>query len=180
MATKTIGPPRLVKPDAANREVIDDSYRVLNGQTWSAGDFLFLDASGLLKKCADDQDAALGGIKFFALEDQSDPGNSTTKGGAVIPITREMEFEVNVHHGTAASALAAASIIGLQYNMIYADPDGTASGDHVVLDLSDTGDPAFDVVAIASDYAPENNTVADVYGLCRVKITSANLDATPA
>ena len=181
MATKTIGPPRIVKPDATQREVLDNSYRILNGQSWSAGDFLFTQANGLLERCADDQDAAVGGIKFLALEDVSDPENNTTF-ASVVKLTEDMEFEMNVHHGTSASALAAASIVGLQYNIEHATPAGADSATgHPVVDLSDTGDPAVEVTAVASDYDPSGENLAtDVYGLCRVKIVPGNLTATPA
>lgn len=181
MATLTIARPRLVKTDIGNYEVLENAYRVEDNQTWQAGDFLRLNTSGLLERCANDVDSATGGIQFYALEDQADPDNSTTF-ATVLKITEDMEFEGNVYHSTAASALAASSIIGQKYGLVHVTSAGAADADGIpVVDLEDTSNPAFQVTAIASDYDESGeNTAADVYGLCRFKVLAACIDADPA
>lgn len=181
MATKTIGPPRIVKPDATQREVLDNTYRILNGQSWTAGDFLYLDTNGLLTVCADDADSGTGGIKFYANETVADPEDNTTF-ASVTKITEDMEFEGNVWHSTAASALAATSLIGQQKALEHSNAAGTdTAAGYPVVDLVDSGNAAFEITGVASDYDPSGrNTTSDVYGLVRFKVLPTVISAAPA
>ena len=72
MATLTAVNPVVAKGD--HMETV--KKLILSGQTWNAGQFLFADANGLLKACASNADAGTGGIKYYAITDQTDPGDS--------------------------------------------------------------------------------------------------------
>ena len=169
MATKTAQNPKVAQGPVM--ETVE--LYILNGQSWSAGQFLNVDASGLLNTCASDDDAGTGGgVKYYALTAQTDPGNSTTK-ATVGVITSDHVFEINVYHGTAASAVAPITVIGQQYALYVAS-------NVCWCDISDTTNVVFTVVDVASEYEPMQNLATDIYGLVRVSILDTVLQCKPA
>ena len=122
--------PRIVKPDASNRQVLDSTYRILNGQSWTAGDFLTVDTAGLLKvaSIATNTLAEVGGMRFYANETVTNPGNNTTFASVTV-ITSDMEFEGNVMYdaNTNATALATTNLVGQQHGLIRTDADGNSN-----------------------------------------------------
>lgn len=163
MATLTSVNPRLVAgPVMATEKIL-----ILSGQSWKAGQFLFVDTSGLLKTCASDADSGTGGIKYFALADQDNPGNSTTYAevGVIHP---DHVFEINELDGAVDSAN-----IGGIYGI-------DVTSNVVTVDEGDTSNPALKVIAVASDYNPLQNDPADVKGRCRVQVIASVIDAARA
>lgn len=163
MATLTSVNPRVVAgPVMATEKIL-----ILNGQSWKAGQFLFVDTSGLLKTCASDSDSGTGGIKYFALTDQTDPGNSTTYAevGVIHP---DHVFEINELDGAVDSAN-----IGGIYGI-------DVTSNVVTVDEGDTSNPALKVIAVASDYNTLQNDVADVKGRCKVQVIASVIDAARA
>jgi len=163
MATLTAVNPRVVAgPVMATEKIL-----ILNGQSWKAGQFLFVDTSGLLKTCASDADSGTGGIKYFALVDQTDPGNSTTYAevGVIHP---DHVFEINELDG----AIDSANIGGI-YGI-------DVTSNVVTVDEGDTSNPALKVIAVASDYNTLQNDVADVKGRCKVQVIASVIDAARA
>lgn len=162
MATLTAANPRLVGGPVM--QTVD--MLILNGQSWKAGQFLNVDASGLLNTCVSDDDTGNAGVKYYALEDQSDPGNSTTYATVGI-ITADHIFEMNELDGTLTGAN-----IGIQYGI-------DVTSNVVTVDVGDTSNPAVKVLDIASNYAPLQNSSTDVKARCKVQVLQAAIDGTP-
>lgn len=163
MATLTSVNPRVVGgPVMATEKIL-----ILNGQSWKAGQFLFVDTSGLLKTCASDADSGTGGIKYFALADQTNPGNSTTYADVGV-IHPDHVFEINELDG-AIDSLNIGGIYGID-----------VTSNVVTVDEGDTSNPALKVIAVASDYNPLQNVAADVSGRCRVQVIASVIDAARA
>jgi hypothetical protein len=163
MATLTAVNPRVV----AGPVMATENILILSGQSWKAGQFLFVDTSGLLKTCASDADSGTGGIKYFALADQTNPGNSTTyaKVGVIHP---GHVFEINELDG-AIDSLNIGGIYGID-----------VSSNVVTVDEADTSNPALKVISVASDYNPLQNAADDVKGRCRVQVIASVIDAARA
>ena len=102
MAERTAENP-LVWDDSAPTMETTKLY-ILNGQSWDAGQFLNVDANGLLNECVTGDDADAGGIKYLALTSQTDPGNSTTE--AEVGILRAgLRYAMSLtNNGTAQAA----------------------------------------------------------------------------
>jgi len=140
---------------------------ILNGQSWNAGQFLNLDANGLLNSCASDDDAGTGGIKYLALSDQTDPGNSTTLEEVGI-IESDHIFEGNELDGTVADAN-----IGDQYGI-------DVTSNVVTVDVGDTSNPAVVITDIGNRFSPAEYASDDIKARVRFRILTVCLEATPA
>lgn len=163
MATLTAVNPRLVKGPVME----STSLLIANGQSWSAGQFLYVDTSGLLNACASDADSGTGGIKYYALTDQADPGNSTTYAEVGV-IHADHVFEINELDGTLAAAN-----LGQFYGI-------DVTSNVVTVDVGDTTNDALEIVELAADYNPVQNSTADIKARCRVKVIPAALNAAAA
>lgn len=163
MATLTAANPRLVKGPVMETQ----KKLILNGQSWLAGEFLNLDANGLLNECASDDDAGTGGIKYYALTDQTDPGNSTTEAEVGV-IVSDHEFEGNELDGTVADAN-----VGDQYGI-------NVTSNVVTIDVGDTTNPAVVITNRGPQYNPVDFVDADVKAKIRFRILTTVLEATPA
>jgi hypothetical protein len=155
--------PRLVAgPVMETRTMLVD-----NGTSWKAGQFLFLNTTGELDTCASDADAGTGGIKFYALTDQANPGADGTYAevGVIHP---DHVFEINELDGAVDQAN-----IGQIYGI-------DVTSNVVTVDEGDTSNPALKVIAVASDYNPAQNLVDDVKGRCRVQVIASVIDAATA
>lgn len=170
MANKTKAMPRIVVwGDAEVKRV-----RILNGQAWSPGEFLRANTGGLLKTCVTGDDAAAGGIGYFSLQTQADPGNSTTFEN-VVKIANNTIFEGNLHHDSAASAVATTAVIGQQYGL-----DVTSNVHTVDMDEKNSANAAFEVTEIGNDYNEAEDLQTDQYGHVRFKVLTTVLEAAPA
>ena len=160
MATLTAVNPVVSK--GAHMETV--SKLILNGQSWTAGALLTITSAGLLRVVATGPTAAIGGIKYYALTGQSNPGNSTTyaKVGVITPST---VFEGNELDGTADLAF-----VGDSYNI-------DLTGGVYTVDCGSVDKPAVIVTEVASEYERIKNSAADVKGRLRFRILSTMLDA---
>ena len=140
---------------------------ILNGQSWSAGQFLFIDANGLLEVCAITQTVALGGIKYYALTDQADPG-AVGVYAEVGVITRDTIFEIHEKNGTVADAN-----VGDVYNLF-------VDANVCTIDVEVVSKPALMVTEIAQDYERIKNVAADTSARLRVRVLSTLIDALGA
>jgi len=141
--------------------------KILSGQSWKAGQFLFHDTSGLLKTCASDADSGTGGVKYVALTDQADPGNSTTYAEVGV-IHQDHVFEMNELNGTVSEAN-----LGVFYAI-------DVTSNIVTIDVDDTGNDALVVTELGYDYNPLQNTSSDTLARVRVKVIPAAIEAAPA
>jgi len=163
MATLTAVNPRLVAgPVMETARMLVD-----NGTSWKAGQFLFSNTTGELDACASDADAGTGGIKYYALTDQDDPGADGTYAevGVIHP---DHVFEINELDGAVDQAN-----IGNIYGI-------DVTSNVVTLDEGDTTNVALKVIAVASDYNPVQNAAADVKGRCRVQVLVSVIEAPAA
>lgn len=140
---------------------------VLNGQSWKAGELLNLDANGLLNECATDDDAGAGGIKYLALEDQTDPGNSTTKAPVGI-ITTDMVFEGNELNGQLAI-----TDVGKQVAI-------NVASNVVTVDVDDTTNPAVTIVDVGHEFDPSQYDATDTLAKVRFKVMTTVVEAANA
>ena len=168
MAALTKAMPRIVVwGDAEVKRV-----RIANGQSWSPGEFLRKNTSGLLAVCATGADAAAGGAQYFSLATQTDPGNATTFEN-VVKIENNTIFEGNLHHDTVSSATATAARVGQQYAL------DVTSNVHAV-DLEDTSNLFCEVTEIGNDYNEAENLTTDTNGRVRFKVLQTVIEAAPA
>ena len=124
MATLIVTNPELFQSDLPMATI---KKFILSGQSWKQGQWLFTDGDDLLKACASDADSGTGGIKYVALTDQTDPGNSTTEATVGI-ITADMIFVVNELDGTVAAADVGTLIaIDVTSNVVTADLGDTSN-----------------------------------------------------
>jgi len=143
------------------------TYAILSGQSWKAGQFLFLDTNGLLKACASDAASGTGGIKFLALADQTDPGNSTTDIEVGL-ITRDTIFEMNELDGSVT-----VSNRGQFYAL-------DVTSNVCTVDVGDTGNDALEIVALGGDFSPAEYNNSDTKAKVHCKILTVALEAAPA
>lgn len=140
---------------------------ILSGQSWKAGEFMNIDSSGLLKECATDDDAGTGGIKFYALTDQTDPGNSTTE-ATVGVIVADHEFIGYELDGAVSDAM-----VGDQYAI-------DVSSNLVTVDTGDTTNPAVVITDRGPQYSAIEFETSDVKGNLKFKVLTVALEASPA
>lgn len=140
---------------------------IKTGQTWNPGQFLRVDTSGLLVAAASDADAGEGGIQYFTLTTQTDPGNSTTLAEVGV-IHQDHVFEINELNGSVTT-----SNIGNHYAI-------DVTSNIATLDVDDTSNDCFEVVDVGSEYNPLQNTSSDTNGRARVKILPAVINAARA
>jgi hypothetical protein len=164
MATLTAVNPKVVKSDVPMETV---SRLILNGQSWKAGQFLYLDTNGYLNTCASDADAATGGIKYYALADQDDPAVNTTYAEVGV-ITADTVFEGNELDGAVTAAN-----IGPYYGI-------SVASNIVTVDVDDTGNDAVVITEIGPDWSPAQYVAADTLAKVRFKIIAATLNAENA
>ena len=155
-----------VNPRVIQRVVPQNKVQVLikNGSSWKAGQWLDVDTSGLLTACASDADAGTGGIKYQALTDQDDPGDSTTY-AKVEEIDAGTVFRINELNGTVTTAA-----IGNQYGI-------DVTSNVLTLDVGDTTNYAVKVVDVGSNRSPVEFSDADVKGVAFVKVLPVCIDA---
>ena len=163
MATLVAANPKVV----AGPDMETVSMLVKNGESWSAGEFLNVDANGLLNECASDDDAGAGGIKYYALADMSDPGNSTTYEEVGV-IHSDHVFEGNELNGAVTGAN-----IGNHYAI-----DVTTNV--VTVDVDDTGNDAVIITDIGPNWNPAEYVLADTLAKVRFKILTVCLEAANA
>jgi hypothetical protein len=140
---------------------------VLNGQSWKAGQFLYMDTNGLLATCASDADAETGGIKYYAINDQDDPGNNTTTANVGI-ITADTVFEGNELDGTPTIAN-----VGIPYGI-------DVTSNVVTVDIGDTGNDAVMITELGYQYEPLKNKSDDIKMRVRFKVLPEALEAANA
>ncbi len=160
MATLTPVNPELIQSD---NPMETTTKKILNGQSWKTGQWLFTNTSDLLKTCASDADSGTGGIKYIALADQDDPGDSTTEVEVGI-ITQDMVFLINELDGTVAD-----TDVGGQYAI-------DVTSNVVTVDIDDTTNIAVEMLEREANLSPAkygDDTKAKV----RVKVIPAALEA---
>jgi len=155
MTTNTQTNPRAVKGHMESVDVL-----IKNGETWTAGQFLF-PTSGALTEAATDS----VNYKYHALTTQTDPGNSTTY-AEVSLITKDIVFEGNELNATSSSA----AWIGNIYDI-------NVTTNVVTVDVDSTSNPSVRVVDIASNYEPLKNLSTDTYPRLRFVVLKSVLDA---
>jgi len=166
MAALTASNPRVFKL-ADNVPLERVTKRILNGQSWKAGQWLYTDTSDLLKACPSPADSGTGGIKYIALTDQSDPGDSTTN-ATVLAIVQDTVFECN----ELANALALTDI-GLQCEI-------NVASNIITIDASSTTNAGVEIVDVGVNYNPAQYTIADTKARCLVKVLPTALEAAQA
>ncbi len=157
--------PRIIQSPGVPTVV--ENLRVLNGQSWKKNQLLFTDSAGLLKACATDADDGTGGVKYLAMDDQTDPGNSTTT-AKVVALTDDMVLEMYVTTGTVGVAN-----LRLRYGL-------DVTSNKCTVDLGDTSNLAFEVTDLGYERNPNEFTSADDPGVVWVKVVSAALTAAGA
>ena len=158
MATLTAINPRIVKDNGTPVEYVE--HNILNGQTWNAGQFLQLDANGLLIV------AASGDVdfKYLAVETQADPGNSTTK-ATVAVLRSDLILEMHELDGTVPETAKGTNF----------DLDVTSNV--CTIDVDTVSTPSLQVVQAGFEYDNLNNNSADTLARCRVKVLQSVIDA---
>jgi len=144
-----------------------NDLHVLNGESWKAGQPLYMDTNGLLKTCASDADSGTGGIKFYAINDQTDPGNNTTTANVGI-ITDSTVFEGFELDGTRTEAN-----VGIPYAI-------DVTSNVMTVDIGDTGNDAVMITELGPSYAPLVNKSDDVKMRVRFKFLPEVLEAANA
>ena len=168
MANKTLANPRIIEWGGATKV----KRLILNGQTWNAGQFLRFTTGGFLTVSATGDDVAAGGLQYYALKSQTDPGDTTSLADVVM-IHSDTIFEGNIWHSSAGSALAPASIIGNTYAI-----DVTSNICSVDLEVKGDANAAFYLDDVASNYETSGNNLAtDQYGLVTFKVLTTVLEA---
>lgn len=162
--TNTVKNPVVAK--GSHMETRSDLH-VLNGQTWNAGQFLYMDTNGYLVVCASDSDSGTGGIKYYAVNTQTDPGNNTTTANVGI-ITADTIFEGFELDGTVAEAN-----VGIPYAI-------DVSSNVVTVDIGDTGNDAVMITELGFNYAPLANKSDDIKARVRFKVLPEALEAANA
>jgi len=158
-----------VNPELYSGPVMEtvDQY-VKDGQSWKAGQFLYSDTAGRLVACASDADAGTGGIKFLALEDQTDPGAEDSDKATVGVITTEHEFIGNELDGAVTSAN-----LGVKYGI-------DVTSNVVTVDVGDTTNDAVYITRLGSDISPVQYKTDDIKAKVVFKLTTAVIEADPA
>lgn len=147
---------------------IDDSHYIKNGQSWNAGQFLYVDTSGYLVACASDADAGTGGIKYLALEDATDPGAPDTTLASVGIITRDHEFIGNELDGAVTD-----NNKGQQYGI-------DVTSNVVTVDVADTANPAVQITRLGSEIKPSKYVAADIKAKVLFKVLTTVIEAVTA
>ena len=161
MAALTAGNPKLVKSDLP---MAREEYLVLNGQSWKAGQFLFLDANGMVKPCASDAASGTGGIKYYALADQADPANATTRIDVGV-ITADMIFEGNELDNAVTEAMR-----DVPYGI-------SVVSNIVTVDTGDTGNDAVMIVDPVTNKIPVKYSSADTLAKVYFKVLPEAINA---
>jgi len=139
------------------------SMLIENGESWKAGQFLYVDTSGLLNACTSDITA----IKYYALQDQDDPGNSTTFAEVVI-IHADHVFEGNELDGTVTAAN-----IGQFFGI-------DVTSNVVTVDVAEVTALVLEIVDLGYLRNPAVYTSADILAKVYFKILSIALERAPA
>ena len=158
MATLTAINPRIVKDNGTPVEFVE--HNILNGESWSAGQFLNLNNDGLLIEAVD------GSViyKFLAVETQADPGNSTTK-ATVAVLRSDLVLEMHELDGTIPETAK-----GTNFKM-------DLSSNVCTIDVDTVSTPSLKLVQNGFEYDNLNNNSADTLARCRVKVLQSVLDA---
>lgn len=131
------------------------SYGEASSQSFLKGQFVYL-ASGLVTVCADDATTILGMTLIDA----------TTATTGVIPVviaTDNTRFEGNVYHATAASAITAATNLGVKYGL-------EVDSNRCYVDIGQTAADAFTIDKIL---VGGGKSVGDTYGRVVFKVIAA-------
>lgn len=128
-------------------------YPEAASQSFKAGEFVYL-VSGKVTVCADDAVAILG----MAAHDASGVENTNV---IVYLAHPDNVFEANVYHGTAADAVTAITLVGVNYAL------KVVSNKHYP-DIGDTGHDAFVIIALSP-----KDAVGDQYGRVHFQVLDA-------
>lgn len=169
MAAKTIVNPVVAK--GGHMETINKL--ILDEQVWSAGEFLTITVAGLLRKITDIPTTSNGGVKYYAMTDQADPGDDATYAEVGI-ITSTTEFE-----GNTESAAVDDSDVGDVVHLAKTPVADTAASKITVTSGTPAATGAAIITAIASDYNRMQNAAADTNAIVRFRIPAAVIDALP-
>jgi len=134
------------------------SILITNGQSWKAGQLLSV-SSGALIAAASNSVAC----KYYALKDQTDPGNATTFAEVGI-IKADHVFVMNELNGAVP-----ATAVGQLYSL-----DVTLNV--CTVDTADNTTPCFRVTGIAVTDDPINNKSDDICGRLYVTVLQSVLD----
>ena len=153
--------PRIIS--SSDVPTIPENFLVENGQSWSAGQLVYLNGSGHLATCA--SDGVL--IRYLALETQADPADAVTT-AKVVRLTRNMLLEMSVTTGAVTTANK-----GLQYSL-------DVTSNLCSVDTGDTGHVAFEVEELGYERNPSEFASTDDPGVVWVRLLTTVLEATPA
>lgn len=161
MAALTPTNPILVSQDTGTMSRV--KIKILNGQSWKAGQLLRVDANGYLKAVATDGTQ----ITHYALSDQANPGNTTTEAEVGV-LDGDMEFE-----GNALSQRLAITQIGARYAL-------NVASNIVTIDPTDPTNVSVILTNVGPNWSPAQYDYTDTLQRCRFKILSTVLQATRA
>jgi len=165
--TRTVENPRWIQ--SATRPVMEVIDVLIDGAaTYKAGQFLARKNDGLVYVCASDEDS----VHYFALQDMDTATGDETIYTRVGVVHANDEFLMNVHHDTAASALATEAEAGINYAM-------DVASNVVSVDLEDSGTAAKNCLRVVRP-AWHNSTIqdksTDIYGRVVVRVLQAAID----
>jgi hypothetical protein len=164
MAALTATVPRLV---ASDRPMETIQKIAKNGATWKAGEFLRVDTSGFLVAIATDVFTNTGGLQYYALADQADPGNATTLATVGI-VTQDMEWEGNGISGALTDAN-----VGLEYGL-------NVASNVTTVDTGESTNLAVTITDVGPSFNPAKYIAADTVPRVRFKINADILEAARA
>jgi len=158
MATLTGINPRIVKDNGTPVEFVE--HNILNGESWSAGQFLNLNNDGLLIESVDGSVL----LQFLAVTGQADPGNSTTAAKVAV-LRSDLVLEMHDLDGTIP-----ASAKGTNFKM-------DLSSNLCSIDVDTVSTPSLKIVQIGFEYDSLANNSADTLARCRVQVLSSVIDS---
>lgn len=158
-----------------------DYIKEVASSAWVAGDFLHIDANGLLAVCTDSTGIMSSAVDALAMT----AATGTTGARHYCRVIRPDDiFVMNVYHGTPSSAVTAQAQLGVRYGLFksaagkwHVDVENTTNedGDEAEVRVRVVGFPESDPRTGATA------TIGDTYGpvLCKVVPFSLASDATP-
>jgi len=121
-------------------------------QSFKVGEFVYLVSGKVTSRASD-------AVVIYGMAEQDASGTTDTELLIRVP-NEQTEFEMNVYHATAASAITAITNYSYKYALY------VASNIHYV----DIGDTSYDAFVITDILVGGNKSIGDTYGRVKVKI----------
>ena len=169
MTQQTLVNPRW-RYNAGGLDAMATQRRLIDGSaTFEAGQFLRGATDGLLYTEASNSTS----FQYLAMESVSTAIGADTTRKRVAVLRDSDVFEINVYHGTVASAVVTEAQIGLMYALYVAS-------NICSLDISDTDNDAFVVVEPSWVQSPYIDASTDTYARTYASVLESVIDAARA